>query len=461
MLTVSARLWTFATATLLLTACSSAPADTPKDADSTTAARGSASATASEAASESASESTADLLALSPPFDLTLDPGAVASAAIGPAGGTLEVTGPDATTYVLEVPPGALLETVEITATPVASFGSGNESAHGVLFAPTGLSFLADVTLAMTAVEKIPPDRQLVFQFSDDGDEVIAAEPVFDDPALVLHVDHFSGFGFADLADTAREKWVGWRTARTEAQLQNELRDLVSREREARLLGLPSDPDFNDKVAKAVARYEKEVVRPRLESAASCEAAKQAAQTALGYIRQQQLLGLPSGGGADASPLTVSSVVTVVIKPCEKEAVARCRAARDPGPLLDFWTGVNHQFPGTFVVDRDRAELICDPRAYRVVGGLQDFQVDETVCDVTKPFTLSSGIGTLEASGGLNGTYTFSGDFVSSYSGTYRITFPDGPRNRGKMVGKGSGSVAGQAGSGAEHYTLTPVGPAC
>jgi hypothetical protein len=29
------------------------------------------------------------------------------------------------------------------------------------------------------------------------------------------------------------------------------------------------------------------------------------------------------------------------------------------------------------------------------------------------------------------------------------------------MVGKGSGSVAGQAGSGDEHYTLTPVGPAC
>ena len=453
-------MWTFATATLLLTACSSAPADTPKDADSTTAARGSASATASQAASESTSESTADLLALSPPFDLTLDPGAVASASIGPAGGTLEVTGPDATTYVLEVPPGALLETVEITATPVASFGSGNESAHGVLFAPTGLSFLADVTLSMTAVEEIPPDRQLVFQFSDDGDEVIAAEPVFDDPALVLHVDHFSGFAFADLADTAREKWVGWRTARTEAQLQNELRDLVGREREARLLGLPSDPDFNDKVAKAVAEYETKVVRRRLENAdTSCEAAKEAAQTALGYLRQQGLLGFPSGRPND--PLTVSGVMAVVIKPCEKEAVARCRAARDPGPLLDFWTGINVQLPGTFVVDRHKAELICDPRAYRVVGGLQDFQVDETVCDVTKPFTLSSGIGTLEASGGLNGTYTFSGDFVSSYSGTYRITFPDGPRNRGKMVGKGSGSVAGQAGSGTEHYTLTPVGPAC
>ena len=152
-------MWTFAAAALLLTACSSAPADTPKDADSTTAARGSASATASEVRvepSESTSESTSEsdcrpalpsVAAVRP--DL-VDAGAVASAAIGPAGGTLEVTGPDATTYVLEVPPGALLETVEITATPVASFGAGNESAHGVLFEPTGLAFLADVTLAMT-----------------------------------------------------------------------------------------------------------------------------------------------------------------------------------------------------------------------------------------------------------------------------------------------------------------------
>jgi hypothetical protein len=432
------------------------------DADSTAGARGSASATASEATSDAASEAPTELLALSPPFDLTLDPGAVASAAIGPAGGRLEVTGPDATTYVLEVPAGALLETVEITATPVASFGTGNESARGVLFGPTGLVFLADATLAMTAVEEIPVDRQLVFQFSDDGDEVIAAEPVFDDPALVLHVDHFSGFAFADLAGTARETWVGWRTARTEAQLQNDMRDLVGTERQSQLLGLGGDPDFNDKIGKAAAEYERKVVRPRLENAdTSCAAAKQAVQTALGYIRQTRLLGLPSGGGGNGPPLTVSGVMAVVIKPCEKEAIARCRAARDPGPLMDFWTGINVQLPGTFVVDRPKAELICDPRAYRVVGGLQKFQVDETVCDVTKPFTLSSDVGTLEASGGLNGTYTFSGDFVSAYSGTYRITFPDGPRNRGKMVGQGSGSVSGQAGSGKEHYTLTPVGPAC
>jgi hypothetical protein len=456
MLLMPARLWWFATATLLLGACSSTPADTPKDADSTTGARGSASV----AASEPASEATADLPALSPPFGLAPDAGAVASATIGPAGGTLEVTGPDATTYVLDVPAGALLETVQITATPVASFGTGNESAHGVLFEPTGLEFLADVTLAMTAAEEIPADRQLVFQFSDDGDEVIAAEPVLDDPALVLHVDHFSGFGFADLADTAREKWVGWRTARTEAQLQDELRDLMSRERGAQLLGLPSDPDFTNKVTKAFAQYETGVVRPRLESAdTSCAAAKQAAQTALSYMRQQQLLGVPSA--IPDHELTTYEVMAVVIKPCEKEAIARCRAARDPGPLLDFWTGVNHQLPGTFVVDRDKADLICDPRAYRVVGGLQDVQVDETVCDVTKPFTLSSGVGTLEASGGLNGTYTFSGDFEASYSGTYRITFPDGPRRPGKMVGQGAGSVAGQPGSGTSHYTLTPVGPAC
>ena len=151
--------------------------------------------------------------------------------------------------------------------------------------------------------------------------------------------------------------------------------------------------------------------------------------------------------------------MAVVIKPCEKEAMARCRAARDPGPLLDFWTGINVQLPGTFVVDRDKAELICDPRAYRVVGGLEDFQVDETVCDVTKPFTLSSDVGTLRGLGRAQRHLHVLGRLRLGYSGTYRITFPDGPRNRGKMVGKGSGSVAGQPGSGERALHAHAGGP--
>jgi hypothetical protein len=97
--------------------------------------------------------------------------------------------------------------------------------------------------------------------------------------------------------------------------------------------------------------------------------------------------------------------------------------------------------------------------AYLIVGGLQDWQVSQVVCDVMKPFELTSSIGSMQLSGGLSGTYDFKGMFNSHYTGTYSITLPPGPDQPGSMIGAGSGSVAGQAGSGSENYVLTPADP--
>ena len=98
------------------------------------------------------------------------------------------------------------------------------------------------------------------------------------------------------------------------------------------------------------------------------------------------------------------------------------------------------------------------PAAYQLVGGLQDWQVNQVVCDVMKPFTLESpGIGTAEFSGGLSGSYTVSGIFDMHYEGTYLITLENGPGSPGSMVATSGGSVAGEAGSGSENYVLTPA----
>ena len=107
-----------------------------------------------------------------------------------------------------------------------------------------------------------------------------------------------------------------------------------------------------------------------------------------------------------------------------------------------------------------KAELTfttAEPAAYTIVGGLDDWQVNQVVCDVMEPFTLTSSIGTMELSGGLSGTYLFTGQFNSRFEGTYVITLPDGPGAAGTMVGGGGGTVAGQYGSGSESYVLTPA----
>ena len=95
--------------------------------------------------------------------------------------------------------------------------------------------------------------------------------------------------------------------------------------------------------------------------------------------------------------------------------------------------------------------------AYQIVGGLDDFQVNQAVCDILAPFTLSDSGFSVNFSGGLAGTYTYTGVFAAAGSGTYSITLPDGVGKPGTMVGQGPGVIAGASGSGTEHYTLTPL----
>ena len=98
--------------------------------------------------------------------------------------------------------------------------------------------------------------------------------------------------------------------------------------------------------------------------------------------------------------------------------------------------------------------------SYHIVGGLDDFQTSTDVCDIMKPFTLTGGGFTNNFSGGMSGSYNFTGPFQSEGSGTYTISLPDGPGKPGTMTGQGSGSVLGKyTGTGTEKYTLTPIEP--
>jgi hypothetical protein len=110
---------------------------------------------------------------------------------------------------------------------------------------------------------------------------------------------------------------------------------------------------------------------------------------------------------------------------------------------------------GKASIDFDTA----DAHAFHVVGGLEDFQVNQDVCDVMAPFTLNGSVGLAHFSGGLSGTYHAEGAFNFTYAGTYTISLPNGPTAPGTMAATSSGQVAGQAGSGTEKYTLTPIAP--
>ncbi|OGT27453.1 MAG: hypothetical protein A2Z17_01820 [Gammaproteobacteria bacterium RBG_16_66_13] len=97
--------------------------------------------------------------------------------------------------------------------------------------------------------------------------------------------------------------------------------------------------------------------------------------------------------------------------------------------------------------------------AYRIVGGLDDWQTNTAVCDIMKPFTLTGGGFTMQVSGGLSGTYDYTGPFDAHGTGTYPISLPDGVGKPGTMTGTGAGSAGGYTNTGTEIYTLTPIEP--
>ena len=168
--------------------------------------------------------------------------------------------------------------------------------------------------------------------------------------------------------------------------------------------------------------------------------------------------GGPTGGTVNATLTDGSSGVDPSATPLPADASFVFTAPPEP---------LNH---GTVALEARskrgvaKASLTFETRgqaSFQIVGGLDDFQVDEAVCDVMKPFQMSGGGFTASFSGGLTGTYSYTGPFDATGGGTYTISLPNGPLQPGTMVGEGSGSVTTPLGvfenTGTENYTLTPI----
>lgn len=159
--------------------------------------------------------------------------------------------------------------------------------------------------------------------------------------------------------------------------------------------------------------------------------------------------------------------------PSKLEAVLSGEASVDPTTLAKTSGTLTYTAPGetgksatiklTATSRRGRATLDLTANtggaSYRIVGGLDDWQTNTEVCDIMKPFQLTGGGFTMQLSGGLSGTYTYTGPFAAQGSGTYSISLPDGLGKPGTMTGGGAGSAGGFTNTGTENYTLTPITP--
>jgi hypothetical protein len=161
--------------------------------------------------------------------------------------------------------------------------------------------------------------------------------------------------------------------------------------------------------------------------------------------------------------------------PSKLEAVLAGEKSIDPTSLAKTPGTLIYTAPGeqgksatitlTATSRRGRATLVLTAStggaAYRIVGGLDDWQTDTAVCDIMKPVTLTSPILSVHFSGGLSGTYSYSGGpFGAAGGDSYTISLPDGIGKPGTMTGGGEGVAGGYTAAGTESYILTPIDPA-
>ena len=350
---------------------------------------------------------------------VVLDKKQTASEKISTNGGTVSLTSADGSKFTLEVPPGALDTETTITMTAVKSMDGApldSKTPTAVQLEPSGLFFNELVTLTVVPAKAIPIKEQIIFGYEGDGKDyhLAVVDPKSKD--IKIKLIEFSGAGVASASDAA---WAGnlqVQAAGSRTRLMQKAGELTRAERMRNLLGDESgSEEWGTKIKSMFEQWDEQVIRKSMVSAElDCRFARQAIRDLLATERMKQLLGHPP----DMSVNEKTDKLVKIGEECQK------------------------------------------PAAFQIVGGLDDFQTSTKVCDIMQPFTLTGGGFKNEFSGGLSGTYKYTGPFQSEGSGTYTISLPEGLDKPGTMTGQGSGSVLGKyTGSGTEKYTLTPIPP--
>lgn len=406
-----------------------------------TACGGGGAASSPTSPSAAANESTAGDAPLGS-ITVTEESAAAQEVLIGPDGGAITAAAADGTTFVLTIPAGALPTETSIRAVP-ATLEGVDFPTYTVMFGPTGTQFTDWVSLAITPPTEIPVPDQFVYQLNDDASAFGAAfiDPAAKAPTILL--DHFSGYGLARATEPERAALLSKGANEAEARIQSEFATLLGKERQAQLLGGESDTTIGDSFETFSKEYEEQVIKPRLEAAGgSCEATREAVRTVLGYERQRQLLGVEGSSTIDAAQILQDATSTSG-GPCEEEAIAKCKAAKDPGILIAYWLEIerSRQLLGSEGAGYDvnslikKARGICAPSAYQADGQLPSAPAGITmtglICSLSEPFSVrltGDLIGRMKftPSSDEAGTWVFKGrvgnaPFSSKGSGDYTV----------------------------------------
>ncbi|MGH7510480.1 MAG: hypothetical protein ACREMZ_13560 [Gemmatimonadales bacterium] len=287
------------------------------------------------------------------PIDIVVhaDEDTKATEIIGPAGGTVRVTGPGGTRFTLELPKNAVPESTGITMTPVDSvsdlpFNGGLVGA--VQLSPDGLVLAAPATLTIESAKRSSEKDQVAFGAAGDGQGVYLVPLMPAADQIRLSVAHFSIHGSATavpgavLFENGSIKWNEgyWPTPKNPLDLlQQEIAKALKEHVILEALGWdPDSPEFQEATRRAAERvraatflYLQDLARRLRALEADCSDLDAAGKVLAEYKSFTRPSALFTEGGPETS--SIDPLVQRVVESCARQALERCRAGIIKGGL--------------------------------------------------------------------------------------------------------------------------------
>ena len=285
------------------------------------------------------------------PIDLhpTLASTGAVSTVIDQAGGQITASGPDGTTYTLDIPAEDLFFPTTITMTPLADFTGlpfATQPTHrlGVEFEPQGLELVSPATLTITPKAPLPAAGVATFAYEGDGTGAGLVVHAQTDSTVKLSVEHFSGW--TATWPLENEDWrqaADARQADIEASLAAWIAAMLGKTRQEQLAGQPSE-SLEEILANVSPLVFEKVLAPRLRMALSdCTEAKAAARAWLGWSRQLQLLGVSDDEYKAWHGEMPDELRDDLWQQCLEKEARRCYQTGDLPHLMAFLLGFARQ----------------------------------------------------------------------------------------------------------------------
>jgi hypothetical protein len=277
-----------------------------------------------------------------------LDPTRAEEAVITPDGGVIRAAGGDGTRYILDIPAGALRETVKVRMTPAARISGlpfGESTAYGVHLEPEGLFFYNFAVLTIEPPETLLAENQITFGYRENGSELYLAAPVVQSTEIQIQLLHFSGYGVTMGLLSDLEPVRGRLGGSAETRLQTVVAELLMIERQRWILGSSDTSErAGEEVDELVQEYYQQVIQPRAAAAGeSCAAGRLALETLILYERQRQLLGAGTSDDQGDDLITKDELFDIVGPTCLKEEFEMCRDLHVIHRIIPTWLSLERE----------------------------------------------------------------------------------------------------------------------